>query len=390
MAPDPDWRGAYKELAELLKSLGARPGLARWQRAWPNLEVRRCGSTKTQLYIPGQSDLDLVLYFPGREVSRPEQLELLRAVAEELRRAFAERRRGATDVRLIEAKAPIVQFSMEAGLVVDMSVQSVLALANSTLVSRYCVQSPELRLLARKVKEFANAWDVKSGKDGTLSSYGYTLLCIHFLQNAPLIGANVPVLPVFPGWRSDYGQMSDRENVDPNNKAASWSWNKPILDPYYSMADVMHGVMTTPEPSDAVFGRELQAHKVVQLFAHFASWLLQTLEGGLFAQETGVPPYVVSIRTRNQEDAWKYMAPRLDRRAYLAIEEPFSGENVARPMTYEGALKLRRALQKAIQQLDEHPLARSLGASSASLAQARSSSSGGFYLQDAYMGFSAH
>ena len=124
-----------------------------------------------------------------------------------------------------------MQFSMEAGLVVDMSVQSVLALANSTLVSRYCVQSPELRLLARKVKEFANAWDVNSGKDGTMSSYGYTLLCIHFLQNAPLTGANVPVLPVSPGWRSDYGQISDRENVDPNNKAASWSWNKPILDP---------------------------------------------------------------------------------------------------------------------------------------------------------------
>jgi DNA polymerase sigma len=94
----------------------------------------------------------------------------------------------------------------------------VLALANSTLVSRYCGQSPELRLLARKVKEFATAWNVKSGKDGTLSSYGYTLLCIHFLQNAPLTGANVPVLPVFPGWQSDYGKLSDRENADPNNK----------------------------------------------------------------------------------------------------------------------------------------------------------------------------
>ena len=62
---------------------------------------------------------------------------------------------------------------------------------------------------------------------------------------------------------------------------------------------------------------------------------------------------------------------------------------VARPMTYEGALKLRRALQKALQQLDKHTLARTLGASSASLAQARSSSSGGFYLQAAYMGSSA-
>jgi hypothetical protein len=395
MAPDPEWRGAYKELSGLLKSLGHRPGLAQWRSAWEDMEVRRCGSTKTQLYIPGQSDLDLVLYFPGREIARPEQLSLLRAVAVELRRHFAEtRRRGLpAEVQLIEAKAPIVQFSMEAGLVVDMSVQSVLALANSTLVSGYCAQSPELRLLARKVKEFATAYHVKSGKDGTLSSYGYTLLCIHFLQNAPLTGANVPVNPVFPGWQSDYGQITDRENADPNNKVDSWSWDKLVLDPYYSMADVMHGVMTTPEPSDAVYGRELQAHKVVQLFAHFASWLLQTLEGGLCAEETGVPPYVVSIRTRNQEDAWKYMAPRLDRRAYLAIEEPFSGENVARPLTYEGALKLRHALQKAIQQLDEHPLARSLGASSSSLAQARSSSSAGFYLQEAYMGpmgFSAH
>jgi hypothetical protein len=396
MAPDPDWRGSYKELNELLKSLGSRPAFSKWKSAWEDMEVRRCGSTKTQLYIPGQSDLDLVLYFPGREVSRPEQLELLRAVAEELRRHFAavKRLRGPADVKLIEAKAPIVQFSMEGGLVVDMSVQSVLALANSTLVSRYCASSPELRLLARKVKEFANAYHVKSGKDGTLSSYGYTLLCIHFLQNAPLTGANVSVLPVFPGWQSDYGHTADRENADPNNKAGSWSWNKPLLDPYYTMADVMHGVMTTPEQSDKVFGRELQAHKVVHLFAHFATWLLQIIEGGLYAEETGVPPYVVSIRTRNQEEAWKAMAPRLDRRAFLAIEEPFSGENVARPMTYEGAIKLQRALQKAIQQLDEHPLARSLGASSSSLssslAQARSSSSAGFYLEDAYMGFSAH
>merc|ERR1719453_2571830 len=107
MAPDSEWRGAYKELAELLKSLGNRPGLAQWRSAWETLEVRRCGSTKTSLYIPGQSDLDLVLYFPGREVSRPEQLELLRAVADELRRHFAEtsrRRDDLTEVQLIEAK----------------------------------------------------------------------------------------------------------------------------------------------------------------------------------------------------------------------------------------------------------------------------------------------
>ena len=46
------------------------------------------------------------------------------------------------------------------------------------------------------MKEFATAWGIKSGKDGTLSSYGYTLLCAHFLQNAPLTGVDLPILPV--------------------------------------------------------------------------------------------------------------------------------------------------------------------------------------------------
>ena len=32
------------------------------------------------------------------------------------------------------------------------------------------------------MKEFAHARGVKNAKEGTLSSYAYTLLCIHFLQ----------------------------------------------------------------------------------------------------------------------------------------------------------------------------------------------------------------
>jgi hypothetical protein len=118
-----------------------------------------------------------------------------------------------------------------------------------------------------------------------------------------------------------------------------------------------------PPPTDV--GREppkqIQPRTLVNLFAHFAAWLLQTLEGGLCAEESGVPPYVVSIRTTDQTLAWSRMAPRLDRRAFLAIEEPFSGDNVARPLTYQGALKMQRALQKALSQLEEHPLARTLG-----------------------------
>merc|ERR1719331_3799355 len=154
----------------------------------------------------------------GALLPRPEQLLLLHALQQELQQG----QREVQHVTLIEAKAPIVQFYLQ-GLLVDLSVQSVLGLANSALMARYCAQCPQLRLLARKVKEFATAWGIKSGKDGTLSSYGYTLLCAHFLQNAPLTGVDLPILPVFPtgaaSWaaRDDLaGTVDAAENADPN------------------------------------------------------------------------------------------------------------------------------------------------------------------------------
>jgi hypothetical protein len=353
-----EWLPIYQQLVDVLRSFGDRPAFYRWKDIWQGLEVRRCGSTVTQLYIPGQSDLDLVMYFRGREVSRPEQLDLLSHVASELRNHFNSLGRS-TNVAVIEAKAPIVQFSIDAGLVVDISVQSILGLANSALVSRYCAASPELCKLARKVKEFATAWGVKSGKDGTLSSYGYTLLCIHFLQNAPMTGIDLSIFPVFPGHARDV------ENDDPNLWRA---WDKSSLSPYLSMSEIVEGVRRMPRPADVVEEpqKQIAPKTLVNLFAHFAAWLLQILEGGLCADDTGVPPYVVSIRTTDQAVAWSRMAPRLDRRAYLAIEEPFSGDNVARPLTYEGAVKMQRALQKALAQLEEHPLARTFGVPSLS------------------------
>ena len=47
-----------------------------------------------------------------------------------------------------------MQFYLQ-GLLVDLSVQSVLGLANSALMARYCAQCPQLRLLARKVPQGA-------------------------------------------------------------------------------------------------------------------------------------------------------------------------------------------------------------------------------------------
>ena len=87
----------------------------------------------TGLYVAGPSDLDVVLFFPRRTepFGRREQLELLARLARELRHEPR-----VADVALIEAKTPIVCFTVD-GLVVDLAVQSCLGMANSSLVSRY-------------------------------------------------------------------------------------------------------------------------------------------------------------------------------------------------------------------------------------------------------------
>lgn len=388
MAPVADWSPVFAQLSELVKSFGTVPAFARWHGIWEKLEVRRCGSTVTGLYVAGQSDLDVVLYFRGCDISRPEQLVLLGALSEELKR----RQGNASRVQLIEAKAPIVQFTM-GGLIVDVSVQAVLGLANSSLVAQYCNHSPHLRLLVRKVKEFASAWNIKSGKDGTLSSYGYTLLCTHFLQNARHTGMDLPVLPVFPTgtvpWE-ELGLSKDVENDDPNS-ARKFSkhlklhqfedWTRQQTQPtYYSMPQIAHAVQFLPLPPEVVTAPHVEARHVVVLFAHFAAWLLALLQGGLEraqALQAGqewplkVDPYVVTIRGTEQAAAWQRFHSKLDRHAFLYIEEPFSGDNVARPLTYDGAMAMQSAFKKAIQQLEAHPLARSLGVSSHIMAKAR-------------------
>ena len=58
-----------------------------------------------------------------------------------------------------------MQFYLQ-GLLVDLSVQSVLGLANSALMARYCAQCPQLRLLARKVPP------LKAGESAFQTLYG--------------------------------------------------------------------------------------------------------------------------------------------------------------------------------------------------------------------------
>lgn len=64
----------------------------------------------------------------------------------------------------------------------DISLQNQLAVANTKLLRTYGSIDPRVRILVFIVKHWAKSRHLNSPSDGTLSSYGFILCLIHFLQ----------------------------------------------------------------------------------------------------------------------------------------------------------------------------------------------------------------
>ncbi len=64
----------------------------------------------------------------------------------------------------------------------DIALSNPLAISNTRLLRTYSEVDPRVRELAFVVKKWAKARHVNSPGDGTLSSYGFILCMLHFLQ----------------------------------------------------------------------------------------------------------------------------------------------------------------------------------------------------------------
>lgn len=68
------------------------------------------------------------------------------------------------------------------GFECDISLKNPLALRNTALLRTYSLIDPRVRSLAFIIKHWAKARHLNSPGNGTLSSYGYVLCMLHFLQ----------------------------------------------------------------------------------------------------------------------------------------------------------------------------------------------------------------
>lgn len=163
---------AEEEIAkqkQLLLSLGKLVN-----KEWPNARLYLYGSCANSFGV-SNSDIDVCLAIDDNDISKPDILLKLADILESgsLQNVQA----------LTRARVPIVKLmDPVTGLSCDICINNLLAVVNTKLLKDYAQIDDRLRQLAFIVKHWARSRRVNETYQGTLSSYAYVLMCIHFLQ----------------------------------------------------------------------------------------------------------------------------------------------------------------------------------------------------------------
>jgi DNA polymerase sigma len=102
---------------------------------------------------------------------------------------------------------------LSVGLDCDITYHNPLALKNTLLLRAYSEIDPRVRIVAYIIKHWAKSRQVNNPADGTLSSYGFILCFIHFLQiqSVPIL-PNLQAIPI--DWSGEALPLSDHPHYE--------------------------------------------------------------------------------------------------------------------------------------------------------------------------------
>ncbi|KAH9325826.1 hypothetical protein KI387_006004, partial [Taxus chinensis] len=160
-------------------------------RQWPGARLHLFGSCANAFGV-SKSDIDVCLSIDYEPSSKAELVLKLAEIlqAEDMQNVQA----------LTHARVPIVKFSDPATHIsCDICINNILAVENTKLLRDYAQIDVRLQQLAFMVKHWAKCRRINETYQGTLSSYAYVLLCIHFLQQR-----KPAILPCLQEMKSTY------------------------------------------------------------------------------------------------------------------------------------------------------------------------------------------
>jgi len=283
------------------------------------------------------SDFDLVLLLPdhgpdekGNAVRQEVVLPMLQGITQQLRG-----RQSHNGFRFKEfirhARVPIVSLECSTHHIpADISVNQPFGLLNSWLLRDFASES--VKTMVMKIKEWAKSKGLNNARDGYLSSYGWTLLVLGFLLDKKLISN------LYHG------------NAVPENP-------NPYFDSEEALQLVISAVQMDPSeprpyiwfPCDDDEPFEMNDDLIMECLRFVADHLNQ--RGPAKSRK------IISIRTPD-ESPWDDVSSYCRKQdhwndsVYGLIEEPFSGENVARVMRVNGSYAIQKEIDRAVKAVE--------------------------------------
>ncbi|KAL6130791.1 hypothetical protein ACLB2K_069170 [Fragaria x ananassa] len=183
LIPTEEDKAKQKQLLTLLENIICKE--------WPDARLYIYGSCGNSFGV-SKSDIDLCLAIGEEDINKS---EILLRLAELLESDKLENVQALT-----RARVPIVKLmDPVTGISCDICINNILAVVNTKLLRDYANIDARLRQLAFIVKHWAKSRGVNETYHGTLSSYAYVLMCIHFLQQR-----RPAILPCLQGMRATY------------------------------------------------------------------------------------------------------------------------------------------------------------------------------------------
>ncbi|KAF1812832.1 PAP/OAS1 substrate-binding domain-containing protein [Eremomyces bilateralis CBS 781.70] len=229
----------------------------------------------------------------------------------------------------------------DAGILCDINMDNPMGLENTHLLRCYAACDVRVHPMATFVKAWASRRKINSSRDGTLSSYGYVLMVIHFLVHIiqPPVLPNLQHPQDWPGLQDLLHDEQSQFFADAiNGHWIHYVRNVDALN-YYGSKNI--------SPNTMPVGR---------LLTEFFSYYGDPISGGHSWQG-----HVISLRTRHGgvldkgEMGWNRATSEMvngievRQRYLLAIEDPFeTNHNVGRTVTNEGAGVMRREFKRAV------------------------------------------
>lgn len=236
-----------------------------------------------------------------------------------------------------ERKAGPLDFPKDGvGIQTDINFFNPLGIHNTQMLRCYSLCDPRVRPMILFVKSWVKRRKINSSYSGTLSSYGYVLMVLHYLTNI----ANPPVLPNLQlPWRPHdrfTAQSVDRVEVE-GWEVDFWRREEEIKEA------AKHGVLTrNKEPLGSLLAGFFQYFSSQGGYPSF-HWMGQVLslrsKGGLVTKEEKGWVKAVTEQGAGKQVQHRYL---------FCIEDPFEhSHNVARTVTHNGIVAIRDEFRRA-------------------------------------------